>query len=367
MNPAETSTPPGFLYIRWLKIGSRLCLVTATLGSALIVPHAEEQSSAYEQNLAKARIGDVSSQVQVGVWLTEGTYVRRNYADAAHWFEAASAQGSEDATGWLGAALIRGWTGHTDVRRGTNLLESAISAGSVVSLRLKAELVRDALLSGESNDEVLRLYRLAADRGEPIASDRLGSAYLTGDHVQKNIDKAALAFYQGISLECSQCEVHLGQLYNSGWSFEDPDAGHLIAGETFQAKSFTLFQNAAARGDRIAIHNLALMLRQGLSCSPQPEKARLLLESSARRQYLPSRAALASMLENGEGGAPDLGRALALYLSLPEDQQLQYAPQIMRLRKLLSPVEVARANEVLESIRTLERYYQQNPTGVSGR
>ena len=81
---------------------------------------------AFQKDLAAANAGDVQAQIRVAKFYHQGPNRARNYSEAARWFKAASNQGSQEASAWLGSFMMYGRGVPKDYDQGIALITQAI-------------------------------------------------------------------------------------------------------------------------------------------------------------------------------------------------------------------------------------------------
>ncbi|HMH15321.1 MAG TPA: hypothetical protein VK578_19635 [Edaphobacter sp.] len=308
----------------------------------------------------RASNGDVIAQVELGADWIAGDYGRRDYVQAVHWFEAACAQGSADGCAWLGSCKIMARGTALDPEIGTKLVNEAISTGSSVGLRVKADLISSGKWpKPHDGPPIADLYSIAALQGDAIANDKVGSIYLEGRGLRRDLNKAAKFFYLGSLLGNADAQLHLGQMYESSLGFDDPMPYGERSGRSSIEMAMYFYNKASEKNNRIAQYRWASILRSRPSSEQDVIHARALYEASSVHQYGIARLALAQMLEAGQGGPADLPRALSLFWDAADKSVPGADDAARRLHDKASSDIVAAAEVKLKLLRQLDSRFQK--------
>jgi TPR repeat protein len=143
----------------------------------------------------------------------------------------------------------------------------------------------------------------AAEQGEPRAMVNLGRLVLRGDDGIEADHHAARRWFQAASdVGFMPAYVFLGQMMERG-----------LGGPVDLDAAMTLYQQAHAQGDAFGALRLGLLYRDGTGVPRDPARARDLLRVAAEAEVIDGQVALASMLEQGQGGVVDLDGARDWY------------------------------------------------------
>jgi uncharacterized protein len=171
-------------------------------------------------------------------------------------------------------------------------LKEIAQAGHPLAARLIAEQTAD-------KTEAARWYEKAAEAGDQTARFQLGMAYLKGDGVNEDKQKARLLFSTAGNLGI----YRLGMLTLKG-----------EGGPKDQAKGIELINTAANNHDPAAIYTLGNWYRYGDYVKQDNKMAISHYKQAANLQYVPALQELALAFEMGEMGL-DINPAQAHSLS----------------------------------------------------
>src|SRR5208282_3886194 len=166
-------------------------------------------SKPLDRDLAAAEQGDVDAQLRVAKAYNDE---RRNYGLAWKWFEAASKQGSLEATAWLGSLYLYGHGVSQDVARAASLIQKAVAGDDAVGQRFLGTMYQDGVGVPRDYSKAFIFYSKAAAQQDAPSFDRIGSLYLHGLGVQKDRERAFQAFASGANLGDSWAQLHVGQM-----------------------------------------------------------------------------------------------------------------------------------------------------------
>jgi TPR repeat protein len=180
---------------------------------------AQDASAGLDQAvLAKAKAGDASAELAIGIEYQKGDLVPRDFVQAAEWFRKASDQGNAHAQFKLGTLYQQ---------RESGLMQDDAQA-----------------------DQWLRK---AADQGLAEAQNALALAYLRGKGVPQDAAQAVDWFQKAVAQNDAQAMVNLAGLYSKGQG---------VGRDEKQA--FALVNKAADLGDAEAEYQLGVDYEQGL-------------------------------------------------------------------------------------------------------
>ncbi len=220
----------------------------------------------FEEMLAKAKRGDAHGQLSVGNAYRDGVGVRRDYHEAAKWYEGAANQKIADAELALGFLYEQGWGVSKDYRR------------------------------------AFEYFRAAALQGEPTAENNLASMYQQGKGVKKDLDEASRWYRAAAKAGHAVAQCNLASMYYRG---EGVAPDHDEAARWFRA--------AAEKGVPEAQNILAVMYYKGEGFSVDFGEAAEWARRAAEQGYAPAQADLAYMFEQGKGVPLDYVAAYSWY------------------------------------------------------
>ena len=240
---------------------------------------------AFQKDLAAANAGDVQAQIRVAKFYHQGPNRARNYSEAARWFRAASNQGSQEASAWLGSFMMYGRGVPKDYDQGIALITQAAIANDPVGLRFAGQLAQKAL---HDDVQAASLFQQAADLGDANAMAWLGRMYLMGKGVPQDRNKAISLFNQGAAKRDPWAELALGRIF-------------LQKDQKNPNRAVQLFTDSAAQGNAIAALRLGLILQSGTNVPQDLTTAARYLRQSAGSGYGPGERALGRTFELGIG------------------------------------------------------------------
>jgi TPR repeat protein len=315
-----------------------------------------------DSDLAAAGQGDVEAQLRVAKAYND---VRRNYGLAFKWFEAASKQGSLEATAWLGSLYLHGHGVAQDAGRGTSLIQKAADGDNPVGQRFLGTMYQDGFGVLRDYSKALSFYSKAAAQQDAPSFDRIGSLYLRGLGVGRDRERAFEAFTRGANLGDSWAQLHVGQMEeNHGESETITSDDALSANGSGLLRStkpwsknppdyvaaLKWYTESAAQGNRVAAYKAGEMFEAGRGTTQNPDKALDYYRQSADRRYPPAQTALGKAYEFGVSVHPNLVYAYVLYSLAADQNDSDGIESLRRLRPKLTPSQADEANAVLRTV-----------------
>jgi TPR repeat protein len=206
-------------------------------------------------------------------------------------------------------------------------------------------------------------YTSAIRHGDAASFNLRAILYFQGWGVSKNPQMALAFLQQGAALGDAWAQLHLGELYSGVSSSQQGRNALLTApsdavpvlnlGTKLQpdlGKAFSLLEASANGGNRIAACKAGAMLEQGTGVAKDYTKALAYYRRSAADGYGPAQQALGRMYERGLGTTADLVKAYVHYsISQLSGSGAFGSPDIERVRKQLTPAELARAEAIVQA------------------
>lgn len=212
---------------------------------------------------------------------------------------------------------------------------AAPQARAAGAARLRDVPATVAAAPGATAPEALRL---AAQRGDADAQNRLGEAYEIGDDVPKDLDMAVAWFQKAAAQGHIEAQFNLGTLYHNGegvtadataaqrWWRRAAEHGHAGAqyslalmyenGEGVApdlAQAFDWYLQAARQGDAAAQFSAGAMLAQGRGTAADRRAAAEWFRRSAEQGNLSAQVRLAELLDTDDGAWQDYPQAAHWY------------------------------------------------------
>lgn len=289
------------------------------------------QNPAFQKDLAAANAGDVKAQMRVAKFYYHGPNRARNYGEAARWFKAASQQGSQEGSAWLGSMLMYGHGVPKDYDRGIALIKQAANAHDPVGLRFAGELVQRV---ARDDVQAASLFQQAADLGDANAMAWLGRMYLMGRGVPQDRNKAISLFNQGAAKGDQWAELALGRIF-------------LQKDQKNPSRAIQLFTDSAAQGNAIAALRLGLMLQSGKDVPQDLAAAARYLRQSAGSGYAPGERALGHTFELGIGVPVNQVYAFIWYNLASQQGDKVAAERLALLTGTMTPADLEKAQHTL--------------------
>lgn len=298
----------------------------------------EDRKKALELFRIAAEGGDLYAMKNVGLCYDKGYGTEINKLDAVCWYEKAARKGMEEAFILLEDLYVRIYGTEGD-RKYIRLLEETAHEGYYLAMVMlhqcylsgkhvekdpatAMEYLEDAvacdygracyikgwyLMNGDNGlkqdaGEAVRLWTIAAEKGNGEAMNRLGAAYLRGEGVPKD-DKLALHWF-----EKGADEGNADALFNLGLAYN----GNGFA-ETDYEKALKYFSQAYKAGSPDAALQLGFMYQDGRGVKEDPAKAFEFIQYAADHGDAWGMYFLGKFYFNGYGTQKDIDQALTCY------------------------------------------------------
>ena len=145
-----------------------------------------EEVKRFEDNLAKAKVGDANAQTGLAICYSIGMGVEKDDELAVFWWRKAAEQGEATAQSLLGLKYKEGRGVAKDYEKAAFWFRKAAKQGMPQAQRYLADAYHGG--HGVEKDMVQATFwwRKAAEQGHVIAQFNLGLCYATGDGVAKD-------------------------------------------------------------------------------------------------------------------------------------------------------------------------------------
>lgn len=286
---------------------------------------------AHQYLLKAAKAGQSSAQAHLGYLLREGLGIEKNPALALQYFRQASAQGNTYAQKQAANMLMLGQGIERDAESAVALINQAIDAGDTQASVMLATWIEEGLTQEQTPFQLLNLLRDAANKEDVHAHFRLGRLYLERKNTffDFNVDTAAYhleraangglrgpnlllyfihAGFFGTPKNLGLATTWLRNHQQPYWNSETKILREWVGpADKINSKDWPLVErqlkSAAASGDAISTHNLALLYRHGAHpIKPDPDKATTLMKNSAAAGLPESMVIFAKWQIAGEDG-----------------------------------------------------------------
>ncbi len=353
-----------------------LIAVSAGAQGVSITPPSTPAVAAFQADLAAANTGDVQAQLRVGKALNGGATgtVRQNFTAAFKWFQAASQQGSAEATAWLGSMYLYGHGVPQDLTQAASLIQTSASSNNAVGLRFQGLMFETGQGAPRDFSQAVTAFSKAVALKDPESCSHLGNMFLRGLGVKKSVAKAQGLFAKGARLGDSWSELNLGEMFQSGNFVIVPraskksapapgalapaalsgtkpvSAGATVAQKPNLVKARKMFALAAAKGNRVAAFKLGEMYENGSGTAVDYAQAINFYRQSAAKRYAPAQLALGRITEMGLGTPVNLTYAYLWYNLAAEQDNAVAAERLQSLSKKLGPDQLAQAQALMQQL-----------------
>lgn len=259
-----------------------------------------------------AKEGDVNAYAALGNMYSRGIHFKKDFEEAVKWYKLAADAGHPTALYELSIFYIEGYGVPKDEKKSIELLSKAAELGEP-----SAQSVLGSVYSlgacGQKADAAkgLHWYMKAAQMGNALAQLKVGDAYLDGELIHRDYEKALEYFtkaanqneisaiqrlgtildvgaeeiqpdkaasfqwyMKGASLEDAECQYGVGMAYLTGKGVEQNHE---------QAAGW--FTKAADNGLSNAQYALGIMLLRGIFFDADPNAAKLWFEMAAAQEH----------------------------------------------------------------------------------
>lgn len=268
----------------------------------------KDLEKAYEWYRKAATGGDVNAWLALGKMFDTGTYVDRDPKEAAMWLERAAAKEHPVAMVGLGQKYARGDGVEKDQKRAYELFSRAYEKDKRFGSYVLGEAIGDGIGCEKNYEKALALFReshenhfpqgtfnygmmlemglgcekdekqgfalikQAADENVPEAMYRIAFHYREGTSEAPRDDKIAFGYFKkAADMGYAPACVEVGLYYENG-----------VGVEMSKEEAFRYYEMGAKAGHHTAIVCLAVCLRSGIGCDPDPYKSAILLEKAIR-------------------------------------------------------------------------------------
>jgi len=172
-----------------------LVIAASSVGVCLSAIEAQSrpQSAGIDSSLfAKAKAGDISSQVFVGHAYLKGEGVPQDYAQAALWYRKAADQGDAKAEYELGVLYYKGHGVQQDQLQAVSWFHKAADQEDAKAQFALGWHYQHYWGAGQDHAQSVVWYRKAAEKGFAKAQFELGEMYYVGDTVPQDMALAEM-------------------------------------------------------------------------------------------------------------------------------------------------------------------------------
>lgn len=228
-----------------------------------------------------------------------------NYAEAARWFERATALGPSDADFYLGYMYRQGLGVQRNAFRAAQLLQHAYKAGDLQANFLLA-MMYETGEGGLPRDPrgAVKMLAASAAAGDPYAQVELGNCYYNGIGVAINHGSAAQWYFKAGQTGMPEAQEFLGYMYETG--------DGIVADQNLAVR---WYRQAAIHGSVRAMTVLGVHLRQGNGTAWDEAEAMQWFEKAAALGDVQAMTAAGLGLDKGLGGGPQDYAAAARYFA----------------------------------------------------
>ena len=178
----------------------------------------------------------------------------------------------------------------------------------------------------------------AAASGDPAAAFEVAARYAAGDHVSKDLAKAADWYQRAAEGGVAVAQYRLGSLYERG------------QGVTKNlTKAVDWYQRAADQGNVNAMHNLAVLMSEGVDGPPDQQKALQWFQAAADYGVRDSQYNLGVIYARGMGTPQDLGASYKWFAIAAAQGDRDATQRRDEVAKLLSGNDLAKARAAVQA------------------
>lgn len=258
----------------------------------------DETQAKLDKLVAAAEGGDRASQLKLGLLYLGAKGFPRDYNQAYQWFTKAAAAGSINAAYNLGILTEKGLGTEADPMRAVEFYlvasQNNVAAAQYKIWKLAAgnEELEDRL-----KPRVPLHFLIDSAKGDHVpAQAELGEAYLLGELVKKNIDKAVAMLQKAAQAGDAPSQKYLGSIFSGNF------AGY--AADPVQAEKWLL--PMAEVGDTFSQKVLGDLYLRGIDGTPDYEKAKDWYGKAARKGDSASKTELGLIYLRDDTGFQDL-------------------------------------------------------------
>ncbi len=178
----------------------------------------------------------------------------------------------------------------------------------------------------------------AAGAGDPAAAFEVAARYAAGDHVSKDLAKAAEWYQRAAEGGVAVAQYRLGSLYERGQGVTKD-----------LVKAVDWYQRAADQGNVNAMHNLAVLMSEGVSGKPDQEKALQWFLAAADYGVRDSQYNLGVIYARGLGTQQDLVASYKWFAIAAAQGDSDAGARRDEVAKLLSGNDLAKARAAVQA------------------
>lgn len=259
-----------------------------------------------------AETGDAKTQCSVGNMFYNGTFVRKDLAEAAEWFRRSAEKGCPEAELRLGLMYFEGEGVEQSFARASELIESAVSQGSADAVKIWADL-KDYVSLGKS-----------AEEGDAEAEKSIGMMCLVGNSHGFTPEHAVKWLMSAAEHGSADAMMVLGRLSGS----VSGESGDGAAESEWYRKAAEQYRKDAENGDAEAQHILSEFYERGYGVEKDEAESVKWLRKAAENGIADAQFSLGTRYESGLGVQQDRAEAVRWYRSAA-DQGLAAAQRFL--------------------------------------
>src|SRR5690349_2878147 len=165
-----------------------------------------------------AAAGDVDAQYNLGALLLSGKAGTTDIAGGVRWIDKAASQGHTEAAFALGMIFYAGLGEQLkpDFKRAYDAFLISAGKGHVESQYNVGVMLMNGQGTKQDLPAAAEWFRKAADRGHPQAQYNLGTLYLSGSGVKKDPEAAFKSFRKAAEQDYPAAQYNVARLYMEG-------------------------------------------------------------------------------------------------------------------------------------------------------
>jgi TPR repeat protein len=252
----------------------------------------------------RAEADELEAQVLVAQAFLQTNSPHRDPPRAIPFLEKAAARGHPLAQNALGSCYLSGeGVAAADEGLATLWVRQAVDQGLAQAMYVLGSMHMSGFGVERDVDEAIRLWRAAAEQGNPWGETGLGSAFAQGTGVARDLDAAAAWYRRAALQENPEAQTRLAFMHLTGTAVDRdlPEAARLL-------------RAAAEQGHPVAQFNLAILHLRGEAVPKSREDAAAWLKRASEQGYAAATGLLGQMHWNGELGGDSWTRTQGLSL-----------------------------------------------------
>jgi hypothetical protein len=274
---------------------------------ALAIRAKKGDPQALQELLEAADQGDEDAQQNLGGMYYNGYGVKKDYKQAAAWYQKAADQGDADAQKSLGDMYYYGYGIKQDYKQAVAWYQKAADQGGAYAQNNLGDMYYNGYGVKQDYKQARAWYQKAADQRYADAQNNLGDMYYNGYRVKQDYKQARAWYQKAADQGNAAAQYNLGDMYDNGYGVKQ-DYKQAVA----------WYQKAADQGNAAAQKNLGDMYYYGYGVQQDSKQAIAWQQQAADQGYAAAQNSLGVMYKKGYGVQQDSKQAIAWYQKAAE-------------------------------------------------